>query len=52
MNILFVDGHVVSADNTHDDYTVDARTNLQASFQYILNALEKADALRTEPGFR
>jgi prepilin-type N-terminal cleavage/methylation domain-containing protein/prepilin-type processing-associated H-X9-DG protein len=45
VNILFADGHVSTADNRQDDYTVDARTNVEDAMTTILNNFEKADEL-------
>ena len=44
VNILFSDGHVATADNRNDDYTVDATTNIDGALQTILGVFEKADA--------
>jgi prepilin-type N-terminal cleavage/methylation domain-containing protein/prepilin-type processing-associated H-X9-DG protein len=45
VNILFSDGHVSTADNRQDDYTVDARVNVDDAMTTILNVFEKADEL-------
>jgi prepilin-type N-terminal cleavage/methylation domain-containing protein/prepilin-type processing-associated H-X9-DG protein len=43
VNILFSDGHVGTADNKNDTYTVDAKVNVQDSFGKILKGMELAD---------
>lgn len=43
VNVLFSDGHVTAAPNGANDYTVDARTDLDQSFAKILATLERAD---------
>lgn len=42
-NILYNDGHVISRPNRDARYTVDARTQIQQSFDKILKTFERAD---------
>jgi prepilin-type processing-associated H-X9-DG protein len=44
VNVLFSDGHAAALDNRHDEFTVDATSNVQDGFTKILNVFEAADA--------
>lgn len=45
LNTLLADGQVITADNTQDEYTVDAQTSPLDSLENILLTFEKADRL-------
>jgi prepilin-type N-terminal cleavage/methylation domain-containing protein/prepilin-type processing-associated H-X9-DG protein len=43
-NVLYSDGHVTALNSGDDRYTVDSRIFLAHTYQFILTALERADA--------
>ena len=43
VNILYSDGHAVSADNRRREYTVDAKSNIGEALKRILAVFERAD---------